>query len=89
MHGALGYLTALSFDDGKGFLRIRLDSSGTLTIHPLLVDKVHRDFDISPAPVTTNSGRATRIPVPVGDLPRPRLIEPPFVVNRSAQQEPS
>ena len=78
-----------SIDDGKGFLRIRLDSSGTLTIHPLLVDKVHRDFDISPAPVTTNSGRATRIPVPVGDLPRPRLIEPPFVVNRSVQQEPS
>jgi hypothetical protein len=78
-----------SIDDGKGFLRIRLDSSGTLTIHPLVVDEVHRDFDVSPDVVTTRSGRATRIPVPVGELPRPRLIEPPFVVNRSAQQEPS
>lgn len=78
-----------SIDDGKGFLRIRLDSSGTLTVHPLVVDQVHRDFDVSSDVVETNSGRATRIPVPVGDLPRPRLVEPPFIVSRSAQQEPS
>jgi hypothetical protein len=78
-----------SIDDGKGFLRIRVDSTGTLTIHPLVVDEVHRDFDVSSDVVQTTSGRATRIPVPVGDLPRPRLVEQPFVVSRSPQQEPS
>jgi hypothetical protein len=76
-----------SIEDAKGFLRIRLDSEGTLTIHPLVIDHVHRDFDVSPGVVQTKSGRATRIPVLVGDLPTPRLLEPPFTIRRSARKE--
>ncbi|HSV39043.1 MAG TPA: metallophosphoesterase [Nocardioidaceae bacterium] len=78
-----------AIDDGKGFLRIRLDSDGTLTIHPLVVDEVHRDFAISPDPVQLKANRSTRVPVPEGDLPAPRLIEQPFTILRSATKETS
>lgn len=77
-----------AIDDGKGFLRIRLDKDGGLTVHPLVVDKVHREFDVSADPVPTQAHRSTRIPVMVGDPPTPRLIEPPFFIRRSARKEP-
>ena len=38
------------------------------------------DFDITPEPVLTSSGRTTKVPVPTGPLPTPRLIERPFKV---------
>lgn len=78
-----------AIDDAKGFLRIRLDSDGTLTIHPLVVDRVHRQFNISVQEVETESGRPTRIPIPLGKLPTPRLVEPPYVITRAAHKESS
>ena len=43
-------------------------------------EELVRDYDITPQPVMTSSGRTTRIPVPSGPLPVPRIIEEPFRV---------
>jgi hypothetical protein len=67
-------------EEGKGFLRIRLDAGGALTVYPVLTEKLVTDYHISPVPVMTSSGRTTKIPVPSGPLPTPRIIEPPFKV---------
>ena len=68
-------------EEGKGFLRIRLGPGGVLTVYPIVTEELVRDYDISPEMVTTSAGRATRIPVPQGPLPTPRLIEEPFMVR--------
>ncbi|MEO7421419.1 MAG: hypothetical protein ABIU87_03375 [Ornithinibacter sp.] len=68
-------------EEGKGFLRIRLDADGILTIHPIVTEEIVRDYDISPGLVPTSTGRPTKIPVPQGPLPTPRLIEEPFTVR--------
>ena len=57
-----------AIEEGKGFLRIRLDADGALTIYPVLTEELVRDYDITPQPVMTSSGRTTRIPVPSGPL---------------------
>jgi hypothetical protein len=67
-------------EEGKGFLRIRLSPDGALTIYSVLTEDLVTDFDISPSPVMTSSGRTTKIPVPTEPLPTPRIIEPPFKV---------
>jgi hypothetical protein len=67
-------------EEGKGFLRIRLGPDGALTIYSIVTEELVRDYDITPAPVMTSSGRTTKIPVPSGPLPTPRTIEPPFTV---------
>ncbi len=69
-----------AIEEGKGFLRIRLDADGALTIFPVLTEELVRDYDITPQPVMTSSGRTTRIPVPSGPLPVPRIIEQPFKI---------
>ena len=69
-----------AIEEGKGFLRIRLDATGALTVHPILTEELVTDFEISPEQVVTSSGRTTKIPVPAGPLPVPRLIEEPFRV---------
>jgi hypothetical protein len=69
-----------AIEEGKGFLRIRLDSDGVLTVYPIITEKLVTDFEISPSPVMTSSGRTTKIPVPAGALPTPRIIEQPFTV---------
>jgi hypothetical protein len=38
------------------------------------------DFDVTPSPVMTSSGRTTKIPGPSGPLPTPRIIEEPFSI---------
>lgn len=68
-------------EEGKGFLRIRLGPGGVLTVYPIVTEELVRDYDISPEMVTTSAGRSTRIPVPQGPLPTPRLIEEPFTVR--------
>lgn len=70
-----------AIEEGKGFLRLRIAPDGTLTVHPLVTDEIVRDYEISPAPVRT-TGRPTKVPVPAGPLPVPRLIEPPFAIRR-------
>jgi len=67
-----------AIEEGKGFLRIRLDAAGALTVHTILTEELVTDFEISPEQVVTSSGRTTKIPVPSGPLPVPRIIEEPF-----------
>jgi hypothetical protein len=70
-----------AIEEGKGFLRIRLSPDGTLTVFPILTEELVRDYRVSDRPVVTSSGRTTKIPVPEGPLPTPRLIEQPFTVR--------
>ncbi len=66
-------MVALAIEDHKGFLRLQFAPDGAwVRVHPVVVDRVHRDW-------TIEAGH----PVPVGDLPRPRLVETPVQVNRS------
>ncbi len=76
-------------EEGKGFLRIRLDPSGALTIYPVVVEELVREYEISPQAVPTSRGRPTRIPVPTEPLPVPRLIEEPFTVLPTLVLAPS
>jgi hypothetical protein len=76
-------------EEGKGFLRIRLDTEGVLTVYPIVTEELVRDYDISTDLVETSAGRPTRIPVPQGPLPVPRLIEQPFLVRPTAASGPA
>ncbi len=69
-----------AIEEGKGFLRIRLAADGALTVHSVVTEELVTDYEISPAPVMTSSGRTTKIPVPAGPLPTPRIIEDPFTI---------
>jgi hypothetical protein len=69
-----------AIEEGKGFLRIKLSPDGRLTIHPIVTETLVRDFEISPKMELTSSGRYTKIPIPAGPLPIPRLIEQPFQI---------
>jgi hypothetical protein len=69
-----------AIEEGKGFLRIKMSPDGSLTIYPIVTEKLVRDYEISKAPVVTSSGRTTKIPIPTEPLPVPRLIEQPFRV---------
>lgn len=66
-----------SIEEHKGFLRMHIDTSGDLTLYPLAVDTVCHDW----IAVSDADGVGER-PVPAGDLPVPRLIEPPVTVTR-------
>ena len=71
--------SAQAIEDYKGFLRIRVDGDGDLTVYPVAVDRVCRDWDVvKDTDVTAGDHR----PVPAGGLPTPRLIEPPVVIPR-------
>jgi hypothetical protein len=70
-------MSAQSIEDSKGFLRLRIDPHGRLTIHPVVVDEVCRDWRTVPG-----DAAGTERAVPTGDLPRPYLAEPPIVVTR-------
>jgi hypothetical protein len=37
-----------SIEDHKGFLRLRIDADGVLTIHPIRLDRVCRAWDAQP-----------------------------------------
>ncbi|MFE5210451.1 hypothetical protein [Streptomyces sp. NPDC056600] len=65
-------------EDGKGFLRIRIAPDGTLTVHPLVLDGVCRDWEVTEDPA--GGGR----PVPAR-LPSVSLIEEPIVIAREAR----
>ena len=67
-----------AIEEGKGFLRIKLSPDGVLTLYPIVTDELVRDYEVSDKQVLTSSGRFTKIPVPTGPLPKPRLIEQPF-----------
>jgi hypothetical protein len=71
--------TGLAYEDGKGFLRIRLDpKADELTVFPLVIDKTVHSWSLDPLP-----GSAVA-PVPAsGEWPVPRLIEDPIRVSRA------
>ncbi len=69
-----------AIEEGKGFVRLKLSPDGTLTLHPIVTDKLVREYEISDKMELTSSGRYTKIPIPAEPLPTPRLIEQPFRV---------
>jgi hypothetical protein len=69
--------SAQAIEDWKGFVRIRIDPTGRLTLYPVVVDTVCRDWDLADGPVP-----GTRRPVPAGSLPAAHLIEAPIVLDR-------
>lgn len=75
VHGWL--FSAQAIEDLKGFVRMRIDPGGRLTLYPIVVDTVCRDWDVVDGPMPR-----TKRPVPAGDLPRPHLVEEPIVIDR-------
>ena len=77
--------SAQAIEDGKGFLRMHLDAQGRLTVYPLLVTRICRDWELEPVEVTTATVRRMR-PVPAGGAgqgpPQVQLIEAPVVIDR-------
>jgi hypothetical protein len=75
-------LSAQALEDWKGFLRLRIDPSGRLTIYPVVVDRVCHDWVLDvPDGVDRPTGSAR--PQWAGEPPRPYLVEPPIVVERA------
>ncbi len=72
-----------SIEDHKGFLRLRIDADGDLTVHPIRLDRVCRRWRADP-------GAAAHEPwlAPVDPL-RPELIEEPVVVPRVSAAGPA
>lgn len=69
-------MSGQAIEDHKGFLRIRIAADGTLTVYPVAVDRVCRDWTLE-----ENDDGGLR-PVPEGGLPPLRLFEPPVTVAR-------
>ena len=77
-------MSAQAIEDGKGFLRIRVDGRGRVTVYPLLIENVCHDWNLVEAgPAPTPGAPVRRRPVPAGGPLRVRLVEPPFVVDRA------
>jgi hypothetical protein len=70
--------SAQAIEDGKGFLRLHVGNDGRLTVYPVVVDEVCRDWNLA----SGGEGGVLR-PVPARPV-RPRLLEPPVVVERAA-----
>jgi len=75
-------MSGQAVEDHKGFLRMRLDPDGSLTIHPLLIETVCRDWELE----DTHDGVR---PVPSGGLPAVRLLEQPITIQPTATQAPA
>lgn len=71
-------MSAQSIEDFKGFVRLRIDGAGRLTLYPVVVDRVCHDWEL-----TDGDDPATARPVPAGEPPRPYLAEPPIVIDRT------
>lgn len=63
-------------EDHKGFLRLHITPDGDLTIYPLVIDQICREWEL----VNDPAGR--KRPVPASPLPSPRLVESPVIVAR-------
>lgn len=69
-------MSGQAIEDHKGFLRIRITADGNLTVYPVAVDRVCRDWTLA-----ENDDGGLR-PVPAGGLPPLRLFEPPVTIAR-------
>jgi hypothetical protein len=82
-------MSGQAIEDYKGFLRIRLSDDGLLTVFPLVVDRINRDwvlrpFDTPTDPTTGQVGPPVQVPRATDRLPTPRLLETPFSIVRTA-----
>ncbi|MDR6685925.1 hypothetical protein J2Y41_001483 [Arthrobacter sp. 1088] len=68
-------MSGQSIEDHKGFLRLHLAADGTLTVYPLVVDTVCRDWQLA-----RNDDGARLVPEP--GLPAVRLLEEPITITR-------
>ncbi|MFK0007283.1 hypothetical protein ACIQTZ_09530 [Paenarthrobacter sp. NPDC090520] len=68
-------MSGQSIEDHKGFLRLHLAADGTLTVYPLVVDTICRDWRL---PDTNDGARL----VPESGLPAVRLLEEPITIAR-------
>ncbi|WP_313814246.1 hypothetical protein [Glutamicibacter sp.] len=82
--GAVGRLkmTALAYEDGKGFLRMNLCADGTLVVYPVIIDTVIHDWDTGPS--IQNQMR----PIPADGMPRMRLLEEPIRISINGFPDP-
>jgi hypothetical protein len=74
-------MSGQAVEDGKGFVRMHVDTAGTLTLYPLVMDEVCRDWTL--APDVDAQGRddpRCRRVVPTEGPPVPRLLEDPVVI---------
>ncbi|WP_442934022.1 metallophosphoesterase family protein [Micromonospora sp. CPCC 205561] len=62
-------------EDAKAFLRLRIDPDGSLTIYPIAVDRVARDWQVNPDQSPESSWLAPKQPL------RPRLAEPATTIT--------
>jgi hypothetical protein len=87
--GAGAGLAAVRAGSGglEGFLRIRIDPSGRLTIHPVVVDRVCHDCVLDESDGVNGPTGSAR-PDWAGEPPRPYLVEPPIVVERAPAPPP-
>ncbi|WLQ05264.1 hypothetical protein [Arthrobacter oryzae] len=69
-------MSGQAVEDHKGFLRIRITPDGNLTVYPVAVDRICRDWNLQ------DNGDGGLRPVPAGGLPPLRLFEPPVTVAR-------
>ncbi|MER8041425.1 metallophosphoesterase [Streptomyces sp. NPDC094032] len=88
-------MSGQSIEDHKGFLRLHIAPGGDLTVHPLALTSVCRDWELADDPTGGRSRQApggkprsrelvpAKRPVPVRH-PTVRLIEEPFVISRGA-----
>ena len=74
-------LSAQALEDWKGFLRLRIDRTGRLTVYPVVVDRVCHDWVLD-APDGVDGPAGSARPEWAGEPPRPYLVEPPVVVDR-------
>ncbi|WP_327413823.1 hypothetical protein [Streptomyces sp. NBC_01233] len=70
-------MSGQSIEDHKGFVRIHIAQSGTLTLYPLALDGICRDWDVQ----DLSAGGMRPVP---RKLPAVRLIEAPIVIDREA-----
>ncbi|MGO4588795.1 hypothetical protein [Paenarthrobacter sp. 2TAF44] len=68
-------MSGQSIEDHKGFLRLHLAADGNLTVYPLVVDTVCRDWQL----VQNDDGARL---VPESGLPAVRLLEEPITITR-------
>jgi len=68
-------MSGQSIEDHKGFLRLHLAADGSLTVYPLVVDTVCRDWQLE------QNDDGARL-VPESGLPAVRLLEAPITITR-------
>ncbi|MGV9868076.1 hypothetical protein [Rhodococcus koreensis] len=81
-------MSGQAIEDHKGFLRLRISPTG-VTVFPMVVDDVNRDWAITRFQTPTDSatggvGPPIQVPRAANRLPTPRLIEEPFHIARTS-----